>query len=213
MSKNPRGLPGNFQLDVPSQLATPVKLDEFIDDELARARSAKTLKEQPPEAAPPPIPATPAAEAVATTTAPHVPARERVEPLAEALPRRVPRPARPVEPSPVPLVRPRFRQAGLPLSKPLRVQLNMSPAVNKMLGEIVEHFRTYCVQKDTTPSEIFEALVSALYDARGHLGLGNVPPRGQWGSASAQAFRIHVRNAITEAIVSQYEATREQIPQ
>lgn len=211
MSKHPRGLPDNFQIDVPEKLGAPVVLDEFIDDELARARTVQRKKEEqvqepPPAAAAAPSPVAPPEPLPRPTASVAPESRARV-------PQRPPqRAVRPAEPAPAPLLRPRFRQAGLPPSKPLRVQLNMSPAVNKMLGDLVEHFRTYCVQKDTTPSEIFEALVGALHDARGQLGLGNVPPRGQWGSASAHAFRTHIRNAITEAIVSQYEASRELAP-
>lgn len=186
MSKRSPGLPPNFTMDVPT--SAPVKLAEFLD-EMAGEHAAVATAPQPIQAAP------------------QRPVVRQEEPAEEAPERPRPMVRQASRPAPLAAVtRARFRTAALPPSKPIRVQLNMTPSVSKMLDELVHHFCTYGVQKDTTASEIFEGLVAALYESRDQLNLGNLPPRGQWGSASAQAFRTHIRNAVAEAIAVQRQS-------
>jgi len=81
-----------------------------------------------------------------------------------------------------------------------RKQVNMTPETLHMVDEILDYVRTYGVQKDTKASELFHALVLALYEARDYLDLSRVQPRGRWGTPTAAAFPIAIKNAIQAAI-------------
>jgi hypothetical protein len=76
----------------------------------------------------------------------------------------------------------------------------MTPEVQRMVQELVAHFCTFGLQKDTSASEVFEGLVSAIHEARDQVDLSDVPPRGQWGTPNARAFRTNLKNAIIAAI-------------
>jgi hypothetical protein len=74
-----------------------------------------------------------------------------------------------------------------------------------MFQELMEHFSRYGSQKDIASSELFEALIGALFDAKSELDLGTIPPRGQWGTPNARAFRTHLKRAVIDAIGRHYE--------
>jgi hypothetical protein len=78
----------------------------------------------------------------------------------------------------------------------------MTPETLRMVEEILDYVRTYSVQKDTKASEVFHALVLALYEARDFLDLSHVQPRGRWGTPTAAAFPIAIKNAIQAAITT-----------
>ena len=102
-------------------------------------------------------------------------------------------------PRPAPTFPQRFKQRPVPVKAP-RVQLNMTPEVQRMVQELVGHFCAFGLQKDTSASEVFEALVNALHESRDQLDLSNVPSRGQWGSPTARAFRTNLKNVVIDAI-------------
>jgi len=81
----------------------------------------------------------------------------------------------------------------------------MTPEVHRMMQDLVLFFSTYGLQKDTSTSEIIDALVTALHEARDQLDLSNVPPRGHWGTPTARAFRTSLKNAIIDAIARHCE--------
>ncbi len=128
----------------------------------------------------------------------------------------VPPPPSPSVPSPPPAP-PEVSAPRSPAAKPLpvqrpavpRKQVNMKPQTLAMTDEIVRFVQTYSVQKDAKASEVFDALVSALYDALGHLDLSQVPPRGRWGTPTARAFPAALKSAFERAIAEHY-ATRGQ---
>lgn len=62
---------------------------------------------------------------------------------------------------------------------------------------------------DTTPhaikqSELFQAQVDCLHDARSDFDFSRVRRRGQWGTPQARAFRTTLREGVEEAIVRSY---------
>jgi hypothetical protein len=69
-----------------------------------------------------------------------------------------------------------------------------------MVDELLQIIRTHSIQKDAKGSEMFHALVAALYDAREFLDLSEVPPRGRWGTPTALAFPVALKGAIASAI-------------
>ena len=73
--------------------------------------------------------------------------------------------------------------------------------------QLIDHVQTYSVQKDAKASEIFHALVLALFEARDHLDLSEIPARGKWGTPTAQAFPISLKGAFQDAI-AHYKRSR-----
>ena len=80
----------------------------------------------------------------------------------------------------------------------------MNPETLQMVDELLEFVRTYSPQRDTKASELFHALVLSLYEARAELVVSEIPPRGRWGTPTAQAFPVGLKNAIQNAIVEDY---------
>ncbi|TMA51827.1 MAG: hypothetical protein E6J80_13005 [Deltaproteobacteria bacterium] len=175
MDKKTRGLPPSFQLDVArAAVERPVQLGDYLDEEEA-APVAKPVAPPDPTAAPAELPRGRHTEPAAPSTS---------APVHQAR------------------VRPRF-----PVPKPTRLattvprkQVNMTPETLHMVDEILDYVRTYGVQKDTKASELFHALVLALYEARDYLDLSRVQPRGRWGTPTAAAFPTAIKNAIQAAI-------------
>ena len=179
MDKKPRGLPPSFQLDVArAAVERPVQLGDYLDEEEAsRAASPVTLR----------------APAAAITEVQRGAHAEATAPSISA---------------PVPLARARPR---FPVPKPTRLattvprkQVNMTPETLRMVDEILDYVRTYSVQKDTKASELFHALVLALYEARDYLDLSRIQSRGRWGTPTAAAFPIAIKNAIQAAIADRH---------
>lgn len=94
-----------------------------------------------------------------------------------------------------------------PVPKPARLattvprkQVNMTPETIKMVDELLDYVRTYSVQKDVKASELFHGLVLALYEAREQLDLSSVQPRGRWGTPTAAALPIALKNTFQATI-------------
>lgn len=86
-----------------------------------------------------------------------------------------------------------------PASVP-RKQVNMTPETLRMVDELLTQVRTYSMEKDIRNSELFHALVLCVYEARSSLDLSGVPPRGRWGSPTAAALPVALKNAFQEAV-------------
>jgi hypothetical protein len=123
-------------------------------------------------------------------------------PAAAAVPQPVMTPAPPVAAPMPPAYPPRAylaRQALRPGAVP-RKQLNASPETMRMLDELLLQIRQQSMEKDVRTSELFHAMVLCVYEARGFLDLGTVPPRGRWGSPSAALLPVALKNAFMDAI-------------
>ena len=81
-----------------------------------------------------------------------------------------------------------------------RKQVNMTPETLRMVEELLTQVRTYSMEKDVRNSELFHALVLCVYEARGNLDLSGVPPRGRWGSPTAAALPVALKNAFQDAV-------------
>jgi len=86
--------------------------------------------------------------------------------------------------------------------KPVRrKQINMSPKTLERFAELVHYVQEYSQQSDAAASEVMDAIISAHYDAMSQLRLGSVPPRGRWGTPTAQAFKDAMSRAFTNALI------------
>ena len=93
-------------------------------------------------------------------------------------------------------------EANPPLTRisPPRKQFNMTPDTLRMVDELLIHIRNHSGERDVRASELFNALVLTVHEVRSFLDLSRVPARGQWGSASAAALPIALKEAFQEAI-------------
>ena len=183
MDKKARGLPPTFQLDVARSVVNgPVELGDYLDEE----DITSPTKPNPRTHLEKTLgdiqqgPQTVATAQAVSVAIPQVRMRPRVP---------VPKPTR------------------LATSVP-RKQVNMTPETLRMVDEILDYVRTYSVQKDTKASELFHALVLALYEARDYLDLSRVQPRGRWGTPTAGAFPIAIKNAIQAAIADWHDGKK-----
>jgi hypothetical protein len=183
-----RGLPPGYDINIPDQERNkPVQIGDYLDE-------VDAATSRPPKPAP---------------------RQERAENNVVEMPR----PAteghdEPSPPAPPPQgpetgeAKPSRKQKRRKHSGPARKQINATPETLRMIDEIIDYVQTYSVQKDAKASEVFHALVLALYEARESIDLSEVPARGRWGTPTAKAFPISLKNAFQEAIASQYKQNR-----
>ena len=183
-----RGLPATFGLDAPLGARKPVQLGDYLDDD---DRTPAPRPEPTPEPTPEPV----------AQAAPPEP-----EPAVET-PKPSPKPAKKRGGSPTPSTSlPASARSKFVRSGPPRKQINMRPETLDRARELLWLVQEYGPQPDAKASEMFEALVDLLYDARGRLDLSDVPLRGKWGEASAREFPQHLKNAFAAAIVEEQDA-------
>ncbi len=83
---------------------------------------------------------------------------------------------------------------------PPRKQVNMKPETLRKAEELLALIQQRGPQKDAAASEMFDAIITALYDAKSRIDLSNVPRRGRWGSPTAGAFVTALSEAFSRAI-------------
>jgi hypothetical protein len=195
-----RGLPDTFKLNVSAAMigGKPVELGDYLD-------------EDPPAPTPKPqtqtIPAAPESAPVLRLTPQEEPRTE--EPSApppdekraeKPAPRLITSPSQrtPAPPAPARTQAP-TSPARLRTTVP-RKQVNMNPETLNMVDQLMDYVQTYSVEKNLKASELFNALVLGLYEAREHIDLSRVQPRGRWGTPTAAALPIALKNAFQRAI-------------
>ena len=87
-------------------------------------------------------------------------------------------------------------------AEPPRKQINMRPETYKKAEELLAIIQVRGPQRDAAASEMFDAMISALYQAKDRLDLSGVPKRGRWGTPTASAFIESLSRAFSEAISS-----------
>jgi hypothetical protein len=83
---------------------------------------------------------------------------------------------------------------------PPRRQFNMSPETLRMLDDLVNHIRMHSAERDVRASEVVHALVLAAHEVQPYLDLTKVPARGKWGSPTAAALPVALKDVFQEAI-------------
>ena len=95
------------------------------------------------------------------------------------------------------LPRPRRRTPAPP-----RKQVNMKPQTLQRAEELVQLFRTHGPQRDAGASELFQAIIDVVYDARAEIQFDRLIRRGRWGTDKARAASEVLRDVIEDAIVT-----------
>lgn len=84
---------------------------------------------------------------------------------------------------------------------PPRKQVNMKPETLQRAEELVQLLRTHGPQRDFGASELFQAIIDVVYDARGDLQFSRLVRRGRWGTDKARAASRILSDVIEDAIV------------
>ncbi len=192
MAKNKPGLPDGFEIN----LDNPVELGDYLDEDFSgnaakaiAAKRATALKPEPVKVVSEAAPLPPTSRPQVVEAPPPLPQRnDSVLNLAEARRRSAPKAA--------------------PFRRPDRFQCNMRPETVKMFNDLVEYVQRYSLQNDAKASEIFDALISVLYDSKGDLEFNDVPRRGKWGTPTARAFPTSLGNAFARAIATRYSTQK-----
>lgn len=199
-SKFKPGLPDSFTLDV-----QPVAdLGDYLDERPPTLRpqprvttpsQAEPVKQPAPEAKqfvqPPPV-------------APVEPARIDTTPANAEVPRREEVVATPVAPQqvvtqPTPSEIAREKRALYPRMP--RREISMTPETLTMSDELLEMIRSGSGQQDTKANELFHALVLLVHEVKDEIDLYSIPKRGKWGTPTARAYPIEIKNAFLHALL------------
>ena len=170
--KESRGLPPDFDLKLPTD--KPIELGDYLDEEAALSSTGRQTLEHPVTGAYE-SPAAPATSAPVTPPGPTA--------SSQSFPQRAY------------LSRQQLRSGTVP-----RKQLNATPETMRMLDELLMQIRQQSMEKDVRTSELFNAMVLCVYEARAHLDLSAIPPRGRWGSPTAASLPVALKNAFMDAI-------------
>lgn len=71
-----------------------------------------------------------------------------------------------------------------------------------MIDELLLQIRTNSAERDVRASELMHALVLAVHEVRPFLDFSQVPPRGKWGSASAAALPVALKETFQKAVAA-----------
>jgi hypothetical protein len=145
---------------------------------------------------PPPSPAT--TEAV---VAPPIILREEA-----VIPRAPSSPAAAALSSGVPERSPAMNEDRLPKPKAPRREISMTPETLRMSDELLEVIRSGSGQRDTKANELFHALVLLVHEAMDELDPHAIPKRGRWGTPTARAYPLELKNAFLRALLQKYGA-------
>jgi hypothetical protein len=98
-------------------------------------------------------------------------------------------------------------QAATPKEKKVRppirrLQVNLTPDSERQINELIDMISAQSAEKNITFSEIVNALILNLYEARSDLNVSRVPVRGKWGAPTAKSFPTALSQAFREAILT-----------
>ena len=175
--------------EAPPKTTTPVVDSQGPRKERAPERTtpAESMRVQPPTVQP---------------TRPVAPAA-----LAEAAPRTDGfRPAVEAGPPPVAQAQPQIavNEDRLPRPKAPRREMSMTPETLRMSDDLLDVIRSGSGQRDTKANELFHALVLLVHEAVDELDAHAIPKRGRWGSPTARAYPVELKNAFLKALLRKY---------
>jgi hypothetical protein len=80
----------------------------------------------------------------------------------------------------------------------------MTPETLRMSDELLDVIRSGSGQRDTKANELFHALVLLVHEAMDELDPHMVPKRGRWGTPTARAYPLELKNAFLRALLRKY---------
>jgi hypothetical protein len=223
MAKFKPGIPDTFTLDVspvrdlgdyldePSPMPQRKPRSQAVEREEGRGIVAEARPAPPDDALRSPIVTADVATSVVSTVIPPSPATN----AAEIAPPTVLReeaviPRAPSSPAAAPLSSgapersPAVNQDRLPKSKAPRREISMTPETLRMSDELLEVIRSGSGQRDTKANELFHALVLLVHEAMDELDPHAIPKRGRWGTPTARAYPLELKNAFLMAVLRKH---------
>jgi hypothetical protein len=80
----------------------------------------------------------------------------------------------------------------------------MTPDTLRMSDEILELIRRGSGQRDTKANELIHALVLVAFEVKDELDPHAIPKRGRWGTPTARAYPVELKNAFVQALLKKY---------
>lgn len=199
------GLPDGFTLDV-----QPVNdLGDYLDEPAPMPQPVKRQVSVQPAMQPP------------ATTAPVAPVIEKSNVASRGVvPETRPQPrveAATISTSPASFVNTSVPE---PVSSVDRVQrpksprreISMTPETLRMSDELLDLIRRGSGQRDTKANELFHALVLLVFEVKDELDPHRIPKRGRWGTPTARAYPLELKNAFLEALLKKAGELKESRP-
>lgn len=193
-SKFKPGLPGSFTLNV-----EPVRdLGDYLDERPPTPRpQQKVAAPMPAEPVKRPIPEVrPVVRQQAAPVA--EPARADTTPANTETPRHETVVAAPATAQPTPSEIAREKRSLYPRMP--RREISMTAETLSMSDELLEMIRSGSGQQDTKANELFHALVLLVHEVKDEIDLYSIPKRGKWGTPTARAYPIEIKNAFLKAV-------------
>lgn len=205
MAKFKPGIPEAFTLNV-----EPVSnLGDYLDEPPPTPRPQRKTVEPPPVApvaavVEPVVPVVtrpaPAIVPVVTAPTPAAPVVEPSQPFVAATPE-VRQPAPVTAPT---VASPDEREERGLRPKAPRREISMTPETLRMSDELLDIIRSGSGQRDTKANELFHALVLLVYEVADELDPHSIPKRGRWGTPTARAYPLELKNAFLKALLRKY---------
>ncbi|MBI1213740.1 MAG: hypothetical protein GC190_19955 [Alphaproteobacteria bacterium] len=203
MAKFKPGIPDSFTLNV-----EPVRdLGDYLDEPSPTPQRRPKPQEQ--EVRGEEAPATPQPSMVEATPTPTVQPEPVVTkpafiapstPVERIIERPVPQtvvdePTRPTQP---------INEDVAPKPKAPRREISMTPETLRMSDELLDLIRSGSGQRDTKANELFHALVLLVHEAMDEIDPHGIPKRGRWGTPTARAYPLELKNAFLRALLRKY---------
>lgn len=83
-----------------------------------------------------------------------------------------------------------------------RARLNVSEEGRERLRDVVDWVREYGPEPDVKASEVLEAAITVIHEARDRLDLSNMRRRGKFGSTSHQVYRAALADSLKRAVLT-----------
>lgn len=81
-----------------------------------------------------------------------------------------------------------------------RREINMSPEALRMSEELLDLIRSGSGQRDTKANELMHALLLLAHEVKDEIDPHTLPKRGRWGTPTARAYPLEIKNALLEAL-------------
>jgi hypothetical protein len=110
----------------------------------------------------------------------------------------------PQRPAVLPTREPVSNEDRAPKVKAPRREISMTPETLRMSDELLDAIRSGSGQRDTKANELFHALVLLVHEVRDEIDPHAIPKRGRWGTPTARAYPLELKNAFLRALLGKY---------
>lgn len=214
MAKFKPGIPDTFTLNVEPVRDLGDYLDEPSPMPQRKAKPLATREEEARGGDTPPAPEVPAPRVEPSPAAPPPPQTMTAQAIIEA--DVVPPPERPQAKAYPQAPAQSAPRASAPVNedtalkpKAPRREISMTPETLRMSDELLDVIRSGSGQRDTKANELFHALVLLVHEAMDEIDPHSIPKRGRWGTPTARAYPLELKNSFLRALLKKYGSETE----